>query len=289
MVTLKNGRLSVVLAPDLGGSVLAFDLNDGGVRVPLFRRAPDHANHVLQVASFPVVPFANRIRNGRFTVDGREIRLAPNMGGEKYPLHGQGWRSRWRVEKASASEAELSFSHPAGEWPWRYIARQHFALSEQALDIALTCRNMSESAMPCGLGQHPYLPCDTETILDLKAEGVWTIDHDVLPVARAPATGRYDLRQRRICAAGLDNGFDGWNGRAEILWPACKYGLRITSDGTRLQVYAPASGGFFVAGPVTNQNAAFNLPQAQWGAAGITLLKPGEQLRFRTRFELRSV
>jgi aldose 1-epimerase len=108
-------------------------------------------------------------------------------------------------------------------------------------------------------------------------------------VMRVPAAGRYDLRERRICGAGLDNGFDGWNGRARVTWPERGLECAIRSDGTRFQVYAPEEGGFFVAEPVTNQNAALNLPEKEWGAAGIVVLQPGALMRFTTVFEVRRV
>jgi aldose 1-epimerase len=286
-VSLEAGDLRAVLGPALGGSVLRFDVVANGQMEPIFRPSPADADHVLQTASFPVVPFANRVRGGRFVFGGREIRLAPNMGGETYPLHGQGWRARWRVDKAGPARAELSYTHVPGEWPWRYLARQVFSLSAAALEIVLTCRNMSETDMPCGLGQHPYFPCNDATVLDLKVAGAWTVDSEVLPVVRVPAAGRYDLTQRRICGAGLDNGFDGWNGRAEIAWPDRGLACGIRSDGTRFQVYAPEAGGFFVGEPVSNQNAALNLPESEWGAAGIVVLKPGALMRFTSVFEVR--
>ena len=78
------------------------------------------SENVLEAASFPLVPFVNRIRDGRFPFRGREVRLAPNMAGDPSPLHGQGWLSPWPIEQASDREALLGFRHDAGEWPWAY-------------------------------------------------------------------------------------------------------------------------------------------------------------------------
>ena len=46
---------------------------------------------------YPLVPFANRIRNGRFEHDGRTLHLEPNVRGHPHPLHGHGWRAEWQV------------------------------------------------------------------------------------------------------------------------------------------------------------------------------------------------
>lgn len=139
--------------------------------------------------------------------------------------------------------------------------------------------------MPCGLGLHPYFPCSDATVLDARVTSVWTVDAQVLPVDEVPAEGRYDLRQRRICGQRLDNGYEGWDGNARIVWPERGLALELSSpDATRFQVYAPAGGGVFVAEPVQNANAALNRPQADWPAAGLRLLRQGEQALLSARF-----
>jgi aldose 1-epimerase len=124
-------------------------------------------------------------------------------------------------------------------------------------------------------------------VLDTEVASAWTIDDAVLPVANVPAEGRYDLRARRICGQGLDNGFDGWGGIAAIRWPGEEASLRLSSpDAGRFQVYSPAEGGLFVAEPVQNANAAFNEPQASWPALGVTMLEQGQSTVVHARFEV---
>jgi aldose 1-epimerase len=286
-LTLSAGSLEVQLLPALGGSVVVFDRIAGDARQPLLRGAAGDAASVLDSACFPLVPYANRIRGGAFTCDGREVRLAPNMPGDPSPLHGQGWQNAWTVVEATATRAVLAYDHPAGEWPWHYRATQEIALDPGGLSLTLSCRNLSSAAMPCGLGFHPYYPCDADTLLDTQVTAAWTVDEAVLPVERVPATGRYDLVQRRICGQGLDNGYDGWSGSATIIWPAKSAALRLSSsDAGRFQVYSPASGGVFVAEPVQNANAALNAPQAQWPDLGLALLAEGEEHRLHARFDV---
>ena len=184
----------------------------------------------LEAASFPLVPFVNRIRSGVFTFRGREVRLEPNMAGDPSPLHGQGWLSPWRVESAGETGALLSFDHQPGEWPWEYQAEQQFALDEAGLSLILTCRNISEEPMPCGLGQHPYFNCSDATRIDTKVTHAWTIDEHVLPVAKVPANGRFDLRDRAVCGQGLDHGFGGWGGSTRMTDPAWPFDLELSSQ-----------------------------------------------------------
>ena len=54
-------------------------------RRPILRKCNSRSENVLERASFPLVPYVNRIRGGAFTFRGREVRLAPNMAGRSQP------------------------------------------------------------------------------------------------------------------------------------------------------------------------------------------------------------
>jgi aldose 1-epimerase len=267
---LRRGRLSLRLAPGLGGGIAGFEccaVSDGNI--PIFRPAEAGAESPTALSSFPLVPFVNRVRGGAFSFRGRRVTLARNMPPDPSPLHGQGWLHAWEVERLAADHAELVYRHAADEWPWAYEARQTFDLDEEGLSLVLACINLSDAPMPCGLGQHPYFPCTPQTRLDTSIETAWTIDEHVLPVEQVPAAGRYDLRDRLVCGQGLDHGFGGWSGRAIISDPGVPFRIAMSSPDARFfQLYSPPSGGLFVAEPVTHANAAMNAPEEEWAGRG---------------------
>jgi aldose 1-epimerase len=211
VLILSSADLELQLSPSIGGAISGLSYVRDGARRPILREGHSRLQNVLEASSFPLVPFVNRIRGGSFTFRGRTVSLAPNMSGDPSPLHGQGWLNPWAVEQSDAGSAVLSYRHNPGEWPWAYSARQAFQLDGPVLDIALICRNESAEPMPCGLGQHPYFPCSPQTRIETEVRSAWTIDEQVLPVAKVPATGRYDLSGRLICGQDLDNGFEGWS------------------------------------------------------------------------------
>ena len=284
VLTLSSGSLELELAPSVGGSISKLAWIGDGRRTPLLRESDGPLGNVLDAASFPLVPFVNRIRGGAFSFRGREVRLAANMAGDPSPLHGQGWTSAWGVESHSATQADLVFAHRPGEWPWPYEARQSFRLDADALHMRLSCRNLSDEAMPCGLGFHPYFRCGSETRIHTHVEEVWTVDEDVLPNGRAPAEGRYAIADDPVCARGLDNGYGGWSGRALLTDPGWPFEIELWSPQARFfQLYSPAAGGIFVAEPVTHANAALNEPEGQWPALGIQILFPGDVMALEAR------
>jgi len=286
-VNLSAGELRVRLRPDVGGSMSAFSRTVAGREWPVLRGAPDGSSSVLDMASFPLVPWVNRVRGGGFTFRGRDVLLKADPRFDPSPLHGHGWVSQWQVESVSAAEAALRFDYPGGDWPWSYSARQQFALDDGGLTLVLSCTNESDAAMPCGLGHHPYFRCGPETRLDTQVDHAWTIDEMVLPVERVPAQGRFSMVNRAICAQNLDNGFGGWGGRTEISDPAWPFRVAFSSPTARFfQLYSPPQGSFFVAEPVTHANAALNAPEGEWAALGMQVLEPGETMTLETRFDV---
>jgi aldose 1-epimerase len=284
--TLSCGPMTLTLAPSLGGSIANLTYVIKGKReIPVLHGSAGIPPHVLLAGSFPLVPFANRVRGGRFSFRGREVTLAANLAGEPSPLHGQGWLEAWDVASLGAAEAELRFRHAAGEWPWDYEARQHFRVEEGAVSVALSCRNLSAEPMPCGLGHHPYFPCDGATRLDARVENAWTIDQATLPLEQVPAEGRYSLADRLICGQGLDNGFWGWGGAFTVAAPGLR--IRVTAPEARfLHVYSPIEGERFAAEPVGHSNAALNEPEERWAELGLRVLEPGEAMTVTMRIEV---
>lgn len=281
---LRAGELELELSPSTGGAISKFDFVGAGRAACVLRRCNSPLENVLEAASFPLVPFVNRVRGGAFTFRGREVRMAPNMPGDPSPLHGQGWLNPWDVVSAGDSEAELRFVHRAGEWPWDYEARQHFRLDEDGLTLTLDCRNLSEAPMPCGLGQHPYFHCGPGNRIDTRVTHAWTIDEHVLPVEKVPATGRFDLSDRAVCGQDLDHGFAGWGGTARLSDPDWPFELEMSSPTARFfQLFSPKDGSIFVAEPVSHANAALNAPEADWAELGMQVLEPGESMSLEMR------
>lgn len=285
---LARGRLTLRLAPGRGGGIASFEccaVSSGNV--PIFRPWDAETQSPTALASFPLVPFVNRVRGGAFSFRGRRVTLARNMPPDPSPLHGQGWLHAWDVERLGSDHAELVYRHGADEWPWTYEARQTFDLDDEGLSLVLACTNLSAEPMPCGLGQHPYFLCTPSTRLDTGVETVWTIDERVLPVERVPAVGRFDLEDRRVCGQGLDHGFGGWSGRAIISGPDLPFRIAMSSpDAHFFQLYSPASGGLFVAEPVSHANAAMNAPEEAWAELGMRVLEPGETMSLTMRVEV---
>lgn len=246
-LTIGSHRATAVVSPEHGGSLLRFDV-DGR---PALRAASGSVDP-RRLASFPLVPYCNRIAGGRFQHGGTQVELSPNIEGEPHPLHGHGWLERWHVEGADGSHAELSLTYPAGSWPWRYQATQRFGVEEARLDISLELTNLSDRPMPAGIGLHPYF--ERPARISANLDGRWT-GPDAIPTRWEEHTGFRSLDSDSIVT---DHTYTGWDGKAVI--DAGGRRIVLSADTKLLHVFIPPGMGFLCLEPVTAAPDALNHP-----------------------------
>jgi aldose 1-epimerase len=285
LVTLRSGPLGVEVSPDVGGSITRFWLERGREAVDLFRPATADAvagRDPRGMACFPLVPYSNRIRGGRFSFRDQVVRLAANDPAERLPLHGVGWRMPWRPTQIGPASVTLEIGHAPGAWPWAFRATQRVALDDSWLTLALAVTNDSDVAMPTGLGFHPYLPRTSRTTLTARVGQVWLTDGDQLPVTLVdPPPGSDPGDGLSVDTVALDNCFVGWHGRAAVTWPERRLRLTMAADPPLgcLVVYTPPGRDVFCVEPVSHVTDAFNLAARGRTDTGMLVLNPGEAVR----------
>ncbi|NYH18007.1 aldose 1-epimerase [Paraburkholderia bryophila] len=288
LVMLQAGSLRAVLAPAVGGALAAFYEVTSEGPLHWLRPATSAAfteRDPLQMASFPLFPYCNRIRDARFEFDGVAIDLAGNDTRFAHALHGNAWRHPWRVGARSESSVDLHFEHEPdaripGDWPFRYRAQQRIALSGGALVITLSAQNVDDRPMPFGMGHHPYYPRTAATRVHADVRAMWHADADVLPTHLGPHPAVDALREGMSPDAfELDNNFANWSREATIAWPDEHRQLTMTADAPfdHMVVYAPADDPQLCVEPVTNTTDCFNAvgPREQVGGC---VLQAGEEL-----------
>lgn len=241
---------------------------------PLLRSAPDGCADPLQMASFPLVPYANRIAQGRFSFGGRDHRVPLNFGDHPHSIHGLGWTSRWTAKAVTQDSAWLVHQHDGGAgWPWPYRAEQRIAVSPEAVEMGLTVRNLADEATPTGLGFHPYFQADEDTRLQFEADSLWLSTPDMLPEREVAADALSDWAAGAPVMGGslIDNVYGGWSGSATVI-RGDGIRLTLTAGGAPwLHVYRPPHSRDFCLEPVSHMPDAINR------AAGMDVLAPGEE------------
>ncbi len=273
LLTLATGRLGVDLAPSAGGVVARFSVDGDDILRPM--GAADIASGKgNNAALYPLVPFSNRIRDGRLMFEGEQFQLARNWPGVGHPMHGDGWASAWDVVRADSRSAEIACLHDRagdrGGWPFRYRARQSYRLTDESLTIRISLENLEDRPVPAGIGLHPFFVRDRDTELAGRTQAVWRTDAEVLPVERVAVPADWDFSDgRRVDGIALDNCFDGWDGRAAIVWPRRRLRLDLAAGVPfrHLVIYVPPGHPYFCVEPVSHANGQVGL--APLGPGGI--------------------
>ena len=143
MIELQAGDARLTVHPDEGGRIGRLEVGRQALLID------DSSGGPLTWGSYPMVPWAGRVRAGRFAFDGLPYQLPLNAG--PHAIHGTGFVSRWEVLDAGADYCDMET-----ELTWQFGGRatQHLQLDEHGLGCVLTVY-ATGVAMPAVVGWHP--------------------------------------------------------------------------------------------------------------------------------------
>jgi aldose 1-epimerase len=289
-VLLASGELELELWPSIGGCVAAFSWLRPSGRVELMRRATPKGlleRDGRELASFPLFPFSNRVKDGLFSFQGKQVELVRNTPPD-HPIHGHVWQRPSTLKSKTATTAELVCRYPGADWPWAYTASQRFSLSPQALLVELELRNDGGSPMPCGFGMHPYYDRTEGVRLQAHAPVRWVGNEYLLPEWSEPVPEAWNFTAPQALSplAEMDGCFGQFGGRAHLEWPEKSVALEIDADPVFgvLVCYVPKGQDFFCLETVSNVNDAFNLEARGVAGNGTIVLAPGQSVRGTIRY-----
>lgn len=197
-----------------------------------------------------LVPWPNRIKDGKYTFDGTDYQLALTEPAAGNAIHGLGRWARWTKVRHDPDAVTLRLDVvPQNGYPFEIRMDVTYALHpERGLRVTQAAANQGRGRAPFGAGSHPYLSTRghplADTTLQLPAGEVLDVDDRQLPIGVRPVDGTdRDFRHgRRLGTVRLDHGFTGLTtsdgkGVAEVRTP--DGGARLWFDETYkfLQVF----------------------------------------------------
>jgi aldose 1-epimerase len=147
-----------------------------------------------------LLPWPNRVRDGRYAFRGRELQLPITEVGRGNASHGLVRFAPWTVRERTDTTVTLDHRLMAQPgYPWTLDMSARYGVGEAGLVVTVTATNRSAEPAPYAHGAHPYLlggdgPVDQWT-LSLPAATRLAVDERKIPVGRVPVEGtRYDFR-----------------------------------------------------------------------------------------------
>ena len=160
--------------------------------------------------------YANRISNGRFSVEGKKYVLANNLG--KNHLHGgiNGFNSvLWEVEKVASNKLELQYTSPHMDegYPGNLTIKVNYTITEEN-ELVIDYQAITDQSTVLNLTNHAYFnlsggkePTIKDHVLSIYSDTILAVDADLIP------TGEYidvkgtvfDFTFKRILGSAINN------------------------------------------------------------------------------------
>lgn len=147
-----------------------------------------------------LIPWPNRIRDGRYVFNGATQQLALTEPARHNASHGLARYLPWvLIDKQADAVTNRVRIYPQQGWPGVLEATITHRVSEDGLTVTVSATNIGSADVPFGYGAHPYLTVGESTVDDVAitvpAESYLEVDDRLLPIKISPVAGTaYDLR-----------------------------------------------------------------------------------------------
>ncbi len=195
---------------EVGGGVREYAVGDRPVLDPYPLEAICDGAH-----GAPLIPWPNRLADGRYSFDGAEYQLALTEPEKLCAIHGLlRWRNWRALERSRARIVMGARLHPSTGWPFMLDVAIAYSLDGEGLTVETRVTNLGDRPCPFGAGQHPYLSAGGAPIDDCTVElgaraRILTDPERGLPIGSEPVAGTpFDFRiARRVGELKVDDPF----------------------------------------------------------------------------------
>lgn len=291
--------MEVGIAPELGSNLFRFRV--GALDLIYYER--ELLKQKQFIGNFVLWPFPNRVRDKRYSYQGKNYSLqdVKRVEEDKALVHGLVLDQVWQYEQpiikvdsvsVTTSIEQTSESPYFAAYPFRSRLSLTYTLTRQGINITYTVENRDTHDLPFGFALHPYFPIldsTHETSVTLPADAVMEADDALLPTGRIFEVGKlmyamYDLRQGRpVSCLNLDHVYTQAHPGAAAIIDYKKRGLQLhitaSDDFTHIVIYAPPGASYLCIEHQTCSTDAINLHnqgERERQMAHLLELAPGE-------------
>lgn len=226
-----------------------------------------------------LVPWPNRIRDGRYTFEGRAFELPLTEPARHNALHGLGEGVAWQLISHTAAEVVLATTIYAQKG-WDAVLEveiSHRVDAEDGLCVAVRARNVGSTRAPFGYGAHPYFAADlaSASLTHAFAAELEVDPERLLPIRLSRVTAEHDFRGGRVMAdTELDTAFTDVRGEWAVSLGTAGRTVTVWADETLPwgQLYTPPTRDAIAIEPMTCGPDAFNEGPTH---DGLIVLDPG--------------
>lgn len=206
-ITNYGGRIVSMLVPDKNGKLV--DVSEGFDNIETFEKSAERYYGAL------IGPFANRIANGKFTLDGQEYTLNTNNGTNA--LHGgkPGFESVvWEGAQVDSSTVELTYiaKDMEGGFPGNVHVKVVYHLNDDN-GLAINYEATTDKTTVINLTSHPYFNLNgvgngtiVDHIVQIHADAYIPVNSNLIPTGELETVigTPFDFNQPTTIGARID-------------------------------------------------------------------------------------
>jgi len=188
-------------------------LTVGGVAIT---ENPESAGTRPFASGIVLAPWPNRVRDGRWRLDGVDQQLDITETSRGNALHGLLRFADYEVREQTAGSVTLgAFIAPQHGWPFLLDTWVRYQVRHDGITVTHGVTNLGDSRAPYAVGTHPFLrigdhPTE-DLIVTVAAATYFDVDERLNPIAELPVDGtRFDARGGlRVADIDYDTAFGG--------------------------------------------------------------------------------
>ena len=163
-----------------------------------------------------LLPWPNRIEDGRYTFAGDELQLALTEPSRHNASHGLVRWANWTATSREPDRVVMELVlHPQPGYPFTLGLAVEYRLGPGGLSVSTTATNLGVRPCPYGAGAHPYLTVGTESVDDVvllmpASSYLWSDERGIPREERLTERSPFEFDQPKpIGTLVMDTAFTG--------------------------------------------------------------------------------
>lgn len=214
-------------------------------------------------ASSILFPFANRIKNGLYSFEGKTHQFSCNENGRDNALHGLVYNKKFEIvaQELGTNSCAVTLLYQEKEtsigFPFQYNIYLTYTLKEENIEISVIIKNTDNHSFPYTLGWHPYFTSSNlhHSFLNFESNQKVQFDENLI------TTGFIESKQKMpypIKDNQLDDSYILNTNLIGFTTPEYNIKLETNTKENYLQIYTPENRKTIAIEPMTGICDSFN-------------------------------
>lgn len=221
------------------------------------------STYEVNYASSILFPFANRIKDGKYTFDGIDYVLNCNEVDKNNALHGLVYDKNFKVVEndltSDHGSITLQYKNEGAckGYPFKFQIQLTYTLTETSLSLSVNIINEDNKVLPFVLGWHPYFISKNldQSAINFESDTRFLCDKQQIISGTIPFDVDMPFQLKDV---KLDDGYQLQNNILKFYTPEYHLELASSSKENYLQLYTPNTPNVIAIEPMTGAADSFN-------------------------------